>query len=792
MNSVVVTQVDPAQVTVQQEAAVQVTVSAVGTQGIQGPPGADGADGVDGVDGADGADGADGQGVPTGGTIGQYLRKVSGTDYDTEWASVSEVDFPLKAPTGVLADPPSYGFAGGDDDTGMFSTGDGNVSIQANGVLKAAFNQNDFHLYAVSGGTVHGDLDVTGNFSAANYPPTGDGNHVAFYDANDSNKLSALQFHQLSGNGEGGLYIGGEMEVTDNGFKAFEDFNPQYIPSEDSPTSTRVGRNIYYEIDPDKSGFEFGTGGNAVTHENLSIQAYGTGNLGSINAYNVFIQVGDGVDGFEFGGGNLFAGNFQINEDVVLTSGFNGFQYRVEMDASVTFDGNVYINSFYDNSDIDAVLDGNYTGFSFGPAIEGVADQKYVSGFSCSPQIQSFEGTSGLTCYGASPFVGEMGEGSLHGFQFNPQNNTEAHDAYGIWITMDNVTTFAGTQESLVIQDLTITFNQPGVNNIQVEYVDDGTAGAETAALAGNLITVHMEDGVSTANQIKSAIEANFTLNANLDVTVSGVGTDTQIAQGPTGFTGGAYPGAKKAGYFDGDVEITGALTFGGNLSLGAMNAFSSNALVNGGGQPTSGHSLITQWTCPDNSTIALADTLGINTAALISLGADSAITTGFLGVTALGLPAVFGAGANTTVDRVGGAAFALSLDASAGAGSEIDIVSLCRSLAIPNGITAVNRLYGYEFSLPFGDPGTATWSFYSDVATGNFYNLGAVKIGGSDTPTNASVALEVESTTKAILNARMTSTQRDALTAVNGMVIYNSTTDKLQAYAGGSWVDLH
>ena len=41
-------------------------------------------------------------------------------------------------------------------------------------------------------------------------------------------------------------------------------------------------------------------------------------------------------------------------------------------------------------------------------------------------------------------------------------------------------------------------------------------------------------------------------------------------------------------------------------------------------------------------------------------------------------------------------------------------------------------------------------------------------------------------------MNARMTTTERNALTAVNGMQIYNSTTDKLQVYAAGSWVDLH
>ena len=36
------------------------------------------------------------------------------------------------------------------------------------------------------------------------------------------------------------------------------------------------------------------------------------------------------------------------------------------------------------------------------------------------------------------------------------------------------------------------------------------------------------------------------------------------------------------------------------------------------------------------------------------------------------------------------------------------------------------------------------------------------------------------------------TTAQRNALTAVNGQVIYNTDTSKIQAYAGSSWVDLH
>lgn len=44
-------------------------------------------------DGLKGTPGTNGEGVPTGGTTGQFLKKSSGTDYDTEWA---DVEIPTK------------------------------------------------------------------------------------------------------------------------------------------------------------------------------------------------------------------------------------------------------------------------------------------------------------------------------------------------------------------------------------------------------------------------------------------------------------------------------------------------------------------------------------------------------------------------------------------------------------------------------------------------------------------------------------------------------------------------
>ena len=46
-------------------------------------------------------------------------------------------------------------------------------------------------------------------------------------------------------------------------------------------------------------------------------------------------------------------------------------------------------------------------------------------------------------------------------------------------------------------------------------------------------------------------------------------------------------------------------------------------------------------------------------------------------------------------------------------------------------------------------------------------------------------------STAKTTLLPTMTTAQRDALTAANGMIIYNTTTGKFQGYEAGAWTNL-
>lgn len=61
--------------------------------------------------------------------------------------------------------------------------------------------------------------------------------------------------------------------------------------------------------------------------------------------------------------------------------------------------------------------------------------------------------------------------------------------------------------------------------------------------------------------------------------------------------------------------------------------------------------------------------------------------------------------------------------------------------------------------------------------------------IFGIDTTPDASSIVEMRSTTKGLLPPRMTTTQRDAISSpTDGLVIYNSTTNKINVRANGAW----
>ena len=68
----------------------------------------------------------------------------------------------------------------------------------------------------------------------------------------------------------------------------------------------------------------------------------------------------------------------------------------------------------------------------------------------------------------------------------------------------------------------------------------------------------------------------------------------------------------------------------------------------------------------------------------------------------------------------------------------------------------------------------------------------------GANTPaaitgtTISGTSVTVTGTAGTVTLPTLTTTQRNALSAANGMLVYNSTTTKIEAYANGAWVALH
>jgi len=77
-------------------------------------------------------------------------------------------------------------------------------------------------------------------------------------------------------------------------------------------------------------------------------------------------------------------------------------------------------------------------------------------------------------------------------------------------------------------------------------------------------------------------------------------------------------------------------------------------------------------------------------------------------------------------------------------------------------------------------------------VADQRFYSTALIGAIG-DASIDSTAKVQINSTTQGFLPPRMTGTQRDAISSpAAGLILFNTTTSKLQVYAGGIWVDLH
>ena len=99
--------------------------------------------------------------------------------------------------------------------------------------------------------------------------------------------------------------------------------------------------------------------------------------------------------------------------------------------------------------------------------------------------------------------------------------------------------------------------------------------------------------------------------------------------------------------------------------------------------------------------------------------------------------------------------------------------------------VMQIDFLPGTGFTFRVQKNGTDEWK---TLDGGNARFLGSLVAGGT-TAIDSSAILEARSTTKGLLLPRMNTTQRDAIsTPSDGLMIYNTTTDKINIRANGAW----
>jgi hypothetical protein len=159
--------------------------------------------------GSVGVPGPAGPGVPAGGTAGQYLQKIDGVDYNTDWVTLNLSAYaPINSPV-FTGDPQAPTPAFGDDDTSIATT----AFVQA-GLLGGTANARNLEVYVrnQSGSTIPAGSIVYISGATGNRPL------ITLAQANnDANSAQTMGFTKTSiaNNGFGYVIVRGELENID-------------------------------------------------------------------------------------------------------------------------------------------------------------------------------------------------------------------------------------------------------------------------------------------------------------------------------------------------------------------------------------------------------------------------------------------------------------------------------------------------------------------------------------------------------------------------------------------------
>lgn len=513
-------------------------------------------------------------------------------------------------------------------------------------------------------------------------------------------------------------------------------WNIDITPLQNSPDDSIRLHALSINLDAASTGFVYGTNGQAGILLGGGYTYEGNGaSFGLLRDINFFGSFGDGVNPGTFQGIVASSHAYSFADNVTINGPVQGYGLNISTQAATIAGTNFNIQVLTDFSQIAGNLYG-YQGIALQPNINTIKNNSNFNGSVVGPTLATMEGNAGFYGHTLGGNITNLGTNGYQGFTTN-----------------------------------TVIGSVPATANIQgLGIYNQVTTLAATASFQG-----------TEASPVITTNNGRFSGHRAFPQIAAGTG-DTTLFEGSMG--GVSSTGSVSVLQLNGltaDGRQSGFSAEGVNFNVsGALTALSAQTLQ-------IQHTLFTSFVVPDNTAITGTDAL----IAILSPDIDfgNAGSSMALGPSGFGINMVAFAGQI----HGSGSADLLSALLPAGVFQEDFVLGEWRNInavSLNGGFTGtVTKASAFHHSLPAGAFATTHYGVYIEPDVAHNWFAGDISVGTQSTPTNASVGIELVSTTKAFRASNMTTAQRTALTALRGMIVYDTDLDQLAYYNGTVWI---
>jgi hypothetical protein len=402
---------------------------------------------------------------------------------------------------------------------------------------------------------------------------------------------------------------------------------------------------------------------------------------------------------------------------------------------------------------------------------------------------------AGVTDYitmSISPTITNPGLGSLTGVQLNHQIDQPLTSYNGIQIYS------YGTNKPVFHTSYLSNPGWSGTATNITHYAAGGNAKASNVfgfylnpVLLGSTFTGLNINPSGTVNQFV-ALE-NTSSTATLDYTGIRLNPSGTVANTIRGFE--FKPTSAAADATGIDIDLSGATitnrAVGASITGGTFSQFTNlSTISNNPVLVDSGNILRNVFTVAAGSPITGTDMILNNFAGFMQFDANYSGSVIGIGATSVGFVSQIAGSGSAVVSNVSMCTAGLSIDASS-TGGTINDIHLLRAIALNAGGTlTINTIYGLQVEDGLSAISTTAFGVSVDDQGCENYFPRMVISGATKATTNDEVALEINAP-KSIRIGRVTTAQRNAMTHLSGLLVFDTDLGKLFFNNGSGWTQI-